>query len=285
MGAAGRRTRPRRPVAGGPAARRTRPGTGGGGDDAVDARRRDRRCRIGQDQGAHDADRPPHRHRHGRRPPHARADVHPRGGGRAAPPAAPQPGCATTSRPARSTPSPSTSCASAGPTSTGARRRSWATGSGCSPRSPAACRWPRWRRRPTGPRPGRSRPTATSPRPATAGRRGRDAARPHRHGAGRLRDAQAPARRRRPRRPARRSRHANWSATRRGRTPCASATATWWSTRPRTSTRCSTACSTSSSAGATTCTSSVTRRRRSTGSTARIRACCGTSPHGCPGSR
>ena len=83
-------------------------------------------------------------------------------------------GCATTSRRARSTPSPSTSCASVGPTSTGVRRRSSATGSGCSARSPAACRWPRWRRRPTGPRPGAWRPTVTSPppgRPDAAARR------------------------------------------------------------------------------------------------------------------
>ena len=141
------------------------------------------------------------------------------------------------------------------------------------------------RRRPTGPRPG-----ACAADGYVAAARGgrpprRDAARPHRRGARRLRDAQAPPRRRRPRRPADDRGTGTGRATRRGRTPSASATATCWSTRPRTSTRCSTGSSTSSSAVATTCTSSATRRRRSTGSTARIRACCGTSPPGCPGSR
>ena len=138
-------------------------------------------------------------------------------------------------------------------------------------------------RRPTGPRPGASRADGYVAAARAAGRRGADAARPHRRG------ARPPTRRSSAGAASStsttcwRSRRASWPPTRRGPTPCASASATCSSTRPRTSTRCSTGCSSSSSAGATTSTSSATRRRRSTGSTARIRACCATSPRGCPG--
>ena len=66
-------------------------------------------------------------------------------------------------------------------------------------------------------------------------------------------------------------------------TRCAGASATCWSTRRRTSTRCSTGCSTCSAPGATTCSSSVTRRRRSTDSTAPTRRCWSTSRHRFPG--
>ena len=256
-----------------PARGRSRPGPGGRRHHAVHARRRHRRGRLGQDAGAHDAHRPPHRHRHGGRPPHARPDVHPRGRRRAAPSPAPQ----RRARPRRGRDVPRRRPRPAPPAlgrprpATADRRR--------RPRAPAG----RGRRRGAAPdarhrgrlggrpRPARRRATSTAAR--AAGRRGADAAGPHRRRARRLRDAEAATRRRRPRRPAGAGVPRSWRSTRSGPTPCGSATATCSSTRPRTSTRCSTACSSRSSAAATTSTSSATRPRRSTASTAPIPGC------------
>ena len=148
---------------------RPRPCPGGGRHDAVAARRGHRRAGVGQDPRAHAAHRLPSRHRHRRRPPHRGAHVHPRGGRRAAPPLAAQRRARATSRPARSTPSPSGCCGSAGSTSTSDRRRSSATATACSPRSPVVSRSRCWQARSSGRRRGASRPTATWPQPAPPG--------------------------------------------------------------------------------------------------------------------
>ena len=220
------------------------------------------------------ADRLPRRHRHGRRPPHAGADVHREAAGelrrrlRGARAARPRRGGHVPRRRPRP---PAPALGRPRPAPADGRRR---------PRpparrgSPAGCHWPSLAARPTGPR----------RRAAAAGYVGA----PRRPaGAGRRRPTGSPQRW--PLRALKRRRGVvdldDLLMTRRragrgpgvGRGRALALTATCSSTRPRTSTRSSTGCSTCSSAGATTSSSSATRRRRSTASTAPTRRCSPTS--------
>ena len=164
------------------------------------AGRRHRRGGFRQDQSADPPDRAPRRDRDRRRPPHARAHVHPRGGERTPPPAsAPRArrtgrgrhvplGDARSAAPAVGRPQPAR------------RRRSSTTGGDSSARSPGGPRSTSSSARSTGPRHEPSRPRRTPSEARRAGRKPPQGVDRVADRVRRLPRPQASSRRRRPRR-------------------------------------------------------------------------------------